>query len=66
MISYINMKQVVRLKDGRKIMLDTEAKKFRTNKQDAPNGTFDFVQRKADMNKGLFYFRNSLLKNKNF
>ena len=61
MLSYLNMEWVVRLKDGRKIMLDTEAVKFRNNERDAPDGDFDFMQWKTDLNKELFSFWNGLL-----
>jgi len=52
---------VVRLKDGRKMMLDTDAVKFRDNERDAPDGDFDFMQWKTDLNKELFSFWNELL-----
>jgi len=55
------MEWVVRLKDGRKIMLGTEAVEFRNNEWDAPDGDFDFMQWKTDLNKELFSFWNGLL-----
>lgn len=49
------------MKDGRKIMLDTDAVKFRNGERDAPDGDFDFMQWKTDLNKDLFSFWNGLL-----
>jgi len=51
---------VVRLKGGRKIMLDTEVVKFRSNERDVSDGDFDFIQWKTDLNKELFSFWTGL------
>jgi len=52
---------VVRLKDGRKIMLDAEEIKIGKKEWDASNSDFDFMQWKTDLNKELFSFWNDLL-----
>ena len=47
-------------------MLDIEAVKFGNNERDAPDGDFDFMQWKTDLNKELFPFWSGLLEKYNF
>ena len=54
------------MKEGRKIMLDTDAVKFRNNERDASDGDFDFMQWKTDLNKELFSFLEWVVRKINF